>query len=333
MIFICENCGKEFKAKPSSNRKFCSQKCYFENSKGKPRLSLTKEKVEVVCANCGKHEFVQPCRAKKYVCCSTKCLGEYKSKTCTTGVKCVCPICGKEFRVKQSRFNRTKGKLCCSKECSNKLKEVTYLGENNHQYGLKGHLNSSFKGDIIYQQNHNLTEILVYAPYRPDADQHGRVKRHRLIVQENYNKFDSKYFDIIDGYRVLKEGYVIHHIDENHNNDNINNLMIVTNSEHRIIHNKLDYEKIQKYKQITGVLKQGELLETPEVDNQQPSSNSNILEGSETSNRILENKDSNITTSALLQQIKNIIEEDIVRPTQITNTNESVESKDKELLS
>ena len=71
------------------------------------------------------------------------------------------------------------------------------------------------------------------------------------------------------------------------------------------------------------------MLENLEVDDQQPSQNSNILEGSTTNNRIRIKSDSNIDTSALLEQIINIVSDDIVWSTHITN--ESVEVKDKEL--
>lgn len=56
-----------------------------------------------------------------------------------------------------------------------------------------------------------------------------------------------------------------------------------------------------------GQLKQGELLETPEKDNQQPSLSSNTLEGSTTNNRVLPDNagDSNVDTSALQSFIKN----------------------------
>lgn len=53
---------------------------------------------------------------------------------------------------------------------------------------------------------------------------------------------------------------------------------------------------------ITGVFKQGELLENPNIrDNQQPIFSRNTNEGSETNNRILTDnaEDSNIDTSAL----------------------------------
>ena len=75
------------------------------------------------------------------------------------------------------------------------------------------------------------------------------------------------------------------------------------------------------------------MLENPEVDNQQPSLSGNTLEGSETSSRVL--MDSNTATSALLQQILDIVEEDIVRPAQITEIEnaESAELEDKEPLS
>ena len=49
------------------------------------------------------------------------------------------------------------------------------------------------------------------------------------------------------------------------------------------------------------VLKQGELLETPEVDNQQPSIFRNIYEGSTTNSRVLtcKDEDGNADKSAL----------------------------------
>ena len=50
-----------------------------------------------------------------------------------------------------------------------------------------------------------------------------------------------------------------------------------------------------------AVLKQGELLETPEVDNQQPSIFRNIYEGSTTNSRVLtcKDEDGNADKSAL----------------------------------
>lgn len=191
------------------------------------------------------------------------------------------------------------------------------MGEDNHQFGLIGDKNASFKGKEIIS---SLGYILEYCPDHPkpcDRSNLGtRVRQHRLVIERNYDKFDSKYFEEIDGWIVLKDEYDIHHINEIKTDNRLENLQILTRAEHRALHNTLEAQKVKKYKAIIGVLKQGELLETPEVDNQQPSLDSNILEGSETSNRVL--RDSNIATSALLQQIKDIVDEDIVQPTPIT---------------
>ena len=72
---------------------------------------------------------------------------------------------------------------------------------------------------------------------------------------------------------------------------------------------------------IIGVLKQGELLEKPEEANQQPSLDSDILEGSETNSRVL--RDSNADTSALPSN-----GEDIVRATdnKINSRNAEIKS-------
>ena len=63
----------------------------------------------------------------------------------------------------------------------------------------------------------------------------------------------------------------MHHIDGDHNNNDISNLTILTRSEHTSQHNQ-EKEIIRDLKtgRITGVIKSGELLGTPEVDNQQP---------------------------------------------------------------
>lgn len=333
MIFTCEHCGKEFKATPSSNRKYCCRECANKAAKGKPKPKLNK-KVEVTCLVCGKKEMVPPCRAKKYKCCSKECLGKYFSESQFKGVDCICPICGKEFRLKQSYFNSIKGIPCCSYECSYKLKEQTFKGENNHQYGLIGELNSSFAGKEIIS---NLGYILEYCPGHPrpcdNSNKTTRVRQHRLVIERNHEKFDPSYFDEIDGWFVLKPEYDVHHINEIKTDNRLENLQILTRSEHSKLHEGLTKDRLRKYKNIIGVLKQSELLETPEVDNQQPSLSSNTFEGSETSNRILTSRveDNNIATSALLQQIKDIVEDDIVRTVDITE-NKTTELKDKEPL-
>lgn len=312
---ICEFCGKEFNAKPSAHRKYCSKACSSAAIKGKPQPKRV-DRVKVKCAICGKEEEVLPSRAEKYLCCSIECLSKYNSKKYSKKVTIICPVCGKQFEVKPSRVKRSKN-ICCSLECSNKLRETNMLGENNHQFGLKGHLNTSFKENSLLRWNHEAQDILLYKPERPDSDKYGRIKEHRLKILENYDMFDDIFFITDNGFKVFNPelDIQVHHINSNHLDNDINNLIPLTRSTHRGVHNKLNDLAIQCVNKIIGVVKRGELLETPEVDNQQPSLSSNTLEGSETNSRILTDnaEDSNANTSALLNNIYLIIDDYIVQ--------------------
>lgn len=132
------------------------------------------------------------------------------------------------------------GYFCC-KECSNEYKKIWFVGENNHQFGLKGTLNSSFKGDMIGTKNNHLNEVKIYAPHRVDADKCGRIVLHRLLVEDHWESFRNDAFDVIDGQHVLKKGFQVHHIDGNHTNNSLDNLMVVTKAEHRRIHDAAYY--------------------------------------------------------------------------------------------
>lgn len=86
-------------------------------------------KIIVKCEICGKEEIVFPSRAKDYKTCSVKCLGLYHKSD--NNVKCC--VCHKEFHVKPKRIKRIINDygITCSKKCSNKLKEILYMGRRN----------------------------------------------------------------------------------------------------------------------------------------------------------------------------------------------------------
>jgi endogenous inhibitor of DNA gyrase (YacG/DUF329 family) len=57
--YNCLNCGKEFTAKPSQKRKFCSQQCsnQYNFKNGHPLSGIKKcDYIKVICAQCGKEE-------------------------------------------------------------------------------------------------------------------------------------------------------------------------------------------------------------------------------------------------------------------------------------
>lgn len=155
-------------------------------------------------------------------------------------VTLVCPVCGKSFVKKACRLRGSHiiG-FACSVKCSKKLRSINFTNDNNHQYGLKGELNASFKGSICQRKNNNLTEKMIYVPEHPFADKSGRYLIHRLVVEQNYNIFPDKYFIMIDGKHYLKQNIVVHHKDCNHSNNDISNLMPLTKGEHTKIHNEL----------------------------------------------------------------------------------------------
>lgn len=261
------------------------------------------KKINVICKNCGKNELVYNSRAKKYVTCSTTCMGEYNSKKYSTKIKKECPICNIEFQVKQSHSNR---RICCSIECSNKYRSIYKVGENNSNYKT-------------------ITKI------------------ENGIKHSDYSRYKEPYHKIVKDWFNLKtsiKGYDIHHRDCNPLNNELTNLVLLPRSAHMLLHRYLGNILLSAYgkglltketlfsycteEQITflkevidlnithqAVVKQGELLENPEVDNQQPSVYRNIYEGSTTNERVLPSKveDSNLDTSALPTKISG---EDIV---------------------
>lgn len=255
-----------------------------------------------ICKQCGKEFEVPDYRKDAKYCCD-----ECKHKALHGELNCTCEVCGKKFHLKPYAIKRNKHHTC-SKECLNKLKSILYKGEGNHQYGLKGDKNASFKGEVILRKNNNLIERMVYKPEHPYSDCNGRVKEHRLVVEQHHEMFDHKYFKLIDNKYYLKKSVDVHHINFNHNDNRIENLIPLTRSEHTKLHNEHEVIVRDNKGKIIGVLKQGELLEKPEEVNQQPSLDSDILEGPETNSRVL--RDSNADTSALPRD-----GEDIVRTT------------------
>lgn len=234
----------------------------------------------MICKQCKKEYDIQNPKLPKNIC-SSKCYDEFQKWN--REPNCVCPICGKKFFVKSSRLAKLKHEATCSIKCASQLKSQYMKGEDNHQFGLKGELNASFKGIELAQKNNTIVDIMVYDPSHPYANKDGRIPKHRLLVEENHLLYNNDFFLTLGGRIVLKKDFQVHHKDGNHNNNDISNLEVVTKSEHRSIHAKENtIIRDSKTGRITGVVKRGELLENPEVDNQQPSQPLTKLEGSET---------------------------------------------------
>jgi hypothetical protein len=262
-------------------------------------MGKIKEKVKVVCKVCKKEEYVNLSRSKYYVTCSLKCMGSNFQKPRIPN--CFCKNCNKHIYKKPSKKVSKLGDFC-SMKCLSEYQKIAFLAQNNPNY----------KGIIRNTDGYKMLHI-------PNM---GSMKHHNFTMYS------------ILGIKKVPKGYNLHHRDCNRDNNLPDNLCLINRSDHMWIHkqfgsavlwayskNQIDLDTLIKWsndqerakrllpltlEQQIGIFKQEELLEHPTLerqkeDNQQPSLNSNIFEGSTTNSQILTNnvEDSNADTSIL----------------------------------
>lgn len=223
---------------------------------------------EIKCIICNnKHYKINTTKYPKNFC-SYTCYEEHLKFNREPNTKCC--YCNRPIYIKKSRLKKLKNGPTCSKECGRKFRSKWFSKEGNHQYNVIGDKNSSFKNKDLLT---NYGYILEYCPGHPrphDKSVKGtRVKQHRLVIEKHHYLFDEKFFEKINGWIVLKKEYEVHHINSVKTDNRLQNLKIVTKSEHRSIHNKEQEIIRDSLGRIIGVFKPCELLENPEVDNQQ----------------------------------------------------------------
>ena len=154
---------------------------------------------------------------------------------------CTCPICGKKFHLKKYAVEHRKTKSCCSKECLRKYKHILMSGEGNHQYGIKGKKNATWKSDRKISRYGYIQVRVLDHPFRDRGD---FVFEHRLVA-EKYLLTDE-YAVTIDGKRYLSPKYVVHHKNFDRQDNRPENLMIMTKGEHQRLHTKMNIPKRDK---------------------------------------------------------------------------------------
>ena len=192
LIVNCENCGKEFKCTPSR----------YENSKH----------------HCCSKEFAQE-------------LARKIREENPAYYNCECVICGKKFHLKPYAANRY-ATHTCSDECHKKFMSLKFTGENNHQFGIRGENNVSWKGG---RRISTYGYILIKMSDHPFAFDDGYYPEHRLVA-EKYLLNDENSV-LIDGKRYLSPEFVVHHKDKNRKNNNVDNLEVMKKGEHVSLHN------------------------------------------------------------------------------------------------
>lgn len=198
------------------------------------------------CSNCGKEvEIKHKNRVElKNIFCSQECSNEFRRKIRESDknyFNCICPICNKKFHLKPHSLNDGSHNHYCSKEC-HRLAKIEYMrGEKNHQYGLKGNKNASWKSD---KKITNYGYVKIRCLDHPFKDCDGFVFEHRLIA-ERYLLNEENSIEI-NGKRYLKEEYAVHHLDGNKQNNVLENLQVISKQEHSKLHSLERAKKICK---------------------------------------------------------------------------------------
>lgn len=84
----------------------------------------------------------------------------------------------------------------------------------------------------IYRKEHSGGYILIYVPEHPHADRGGYVAEHRYIVEKSLGRY-------------LRSDDIVRHIDGNKKNNDSDNLVVLSRSDHAKLHakNKKNFNK------------------------------------------------------------------------------------------
>jgi len=125
--------------------------------------------------------------------------------------------------IEEVKENNTNSNLCacgCGQPCKKRFKQGHYLKyylKNNKHYNNKG---CKIKNPDGY--------IMVYCPNHPSVSKSTHyIMEHRLVMEKHIGRY-------------LTDNEEIHHINGNKQDNRIENLELLTKSEHTIHHNKID---------------------------------------------------------------------------------------------
>ena len=161
----CEQCNIIFEYKKSSRkRRFCCHKCYWENLKGKTRITI---KLKLICGQCKKEFLVFPSENKRKFC-SMSCKnlsmkGNHYSKN--TEFK-------KKYNMGKNNGHWKGGKPNCI-DCGKQLKK----------YNVLRHRKCYYKFSKIKENHYNWQGGKSFEPYPTMFD---RQLKDRIRVRDNF---------------------------------------------------------------------------------------------------------------------------------------------------
>jgi len=189
------------------------------------------------CETCGVSFSLPQCHAAKGWgrFCDKKCKKKYW-ETELENRKRICRVCNTKFLPRPVQI-RTGKELFCSHKCQGKAG----TGENSPCFGMKMTEDQKAKRAATIERKGGY-------PYGKDSPNYkgghinadgyrcmcvkGKpIHEHRHVMQKHLG-------------RLLDKSEIVHHINENRADNRIENLLVVTMSEHRIIHEQLKRKKL-----------------------------------------------------------------------------------------
>ena len=210
VIAACESCGKRRIVQRRAQLRIESGKrknlCRSCGARSRSKYTVAaRDKVAFVCPDCGDERIItgktlhqieagrllgycKECARKKFLTSLLK-YGEDHPRWNGGSDIVICEWCGKEFEVKAYRSRNGKGARFCSRKCQGKWQSKNWIGQDN----------PAWKGGKSFET------------YPPAFD---KALKTAIRERDNYTcAFCGKY------------GYIVHHIDYNKNNAQINNLV------------------------------------------------------------------------------------------------------------
>ena len=167
------------------------------------------------CMFCGKETYFPPSSVKKYKLryCSRSCKDKALIKDL---IELVCKNCGKSYKIYPSQEKWSGVRKCKNNFCS---KSCFYSFPREH-------------GKIITERGY----VLIHRPLHPKLVAGKYVYEHRLVIENVLGRYLTKDEDV-------------HHINGNRSDNRIENLELLTSTEHSLMHsNKRKRNELGQYK-------------------------------------------------------------------------------------
>jgi len=197
-----------------------------ENAEDSNRKRIIDSKrIEKPCLNCDELFVIPKCRDWREHCCSSVCKKELVEKRKEKRDR-NCEFCGNKFRPRQCQLDNGQGRFC-SDLCSKKSTK----GRKQSKDWIKKRVASFKKSDYFRSPNKGRAH--------PQFIEEYIMSGYRYITNDSENKqLEHRY--VMEKYlgRELLESEIVHHKNEDKLDNRIENLQIVTRSEHAKIHSR-----------------------------------------------------------------------------------------------